>query len=604
PVAGMVGQNTDSLVAALEGQAQDTHRVNILTQLADQVGKKSIPQALKYAHEAQDLSTRLNFTKGIYASAIDLAQLYRDQNDIDNILKYAFIAMEIAQKENRRDRLATTYNVIANGYTYNDEHELAQEYLKKCRSIALEIGDTSIAATAAFNIGNSYLFQERFAEALPIFKENLPLFERDDYFLAVAISHNNIGRCYFGLGQYETAQESYKVAYDMKVKLGNPKSLLATRQNIGEALTAQKKYQAAEELLLATLSTADSLGVPTSKMEGYQHLANNFVAQGRFEEALAFNEKFINLKDSLQREKNDSYGKMLRESITFKDQEIEIERLEREQEAQEARDQIQQVIIWGAAVAILIFVILMIVLVRSNQNRKKANEALTRLNREKDGLLGMVAHDLKAPLNSTLGIIDLLKGQGLSAQQDQLLSMAEKSCSKGVNLIGDLLELNKIEGSAEPVELKELDLGTFLKEKRTTYGAQANQKQIVIKIEENGVLGSVQTSTDYLDRVLDNLISNAIKFSPRGSEIRLKAGKRKDAFYIAVSDNGPGFTEEDKKKMYASFQQLSAKPTAGENSTGLGLAIVKSLVAKLKGNITLDSAPGKGATFTVELPSV
>ena len=603
PMITWASDKTDSLIAVLEGLPADTHRVKTLMSLTDKIANESLPQALKYAHEAQDLSTKLNFSKGIFHSAIDLAKLYRDHRDIDNILKYAFIAIEVAEKENRRDRLAETYNVIATGYTYNDEFEMAREYLEKCRSIALEIGDSSMASVASFNIGNSLLSQEKFAEALPIFEETLPLFEQDEYFMAVAICHNNIGICYYGMNQYSKALASYQIAYDMKAEMGNQKSLLSTRQNIAETLIAQRKFAQADELLMATLKTADSLGVPNYRVDGYDHLSSSLMEQGRYQEAFEFKEQYADLKDSLLRVKNESYSKVLRESILFKDQEIEIARLESEKDAQEAKDQVQELVIWVACIFILITLTFIVILFRSNQKRKKANESLQRLNREKDGLLGMVAHDLKAPLNSTLGIVGMLKENERSAEDAQLLSMVETSCLKGVNLIGDLLELNKIESDTGAILYAEIDLGAFLEEKRKTYFAQAEQKDISISIIDESEEGTVRTSPAFLDRILDNLISNAIKFSERGKEVALQVGRGNNTFTIAVSDNGPGFTEEDKVQMYASFQKLSAKPTAGENSTGLGLAIVKSLVSKLRGEISLVSSPGKGATFIVELPS-
>ena len=107
---------------------------------------------------------------------------------------------------------------------------------------------------------------------------------------------------------------------------------------------------------------------------------------------------------------------------------------------------------------------------------------------------------------------------------------------------------------------------------------------------------------DYLNRIVDNLISNAIKFSKKNSSIEVSAGHSSSDFWISVKDYGPGFSENDKAHLFQKFKKLSARPTAGETSNGLGLAIVKTLVDRLKGKIELISEQGKGSEFILRFP--
>jgi two-component system sensor histidine kinase/response regulator len=103
-------------------------------------------------------------------------------------------------------------------------------------------------------------------------------------------------------------------------------------------------------------------------------------------------------------------------------------------------------------------------------------------------------------------------------------------------------------------------------------------------------------------QVFDNLVSNAVKFSPPDREIHLVLCATGEHIECRVRDHGPGFSEEDKARMFRRYGRLSARPTGGEPSTGLGLSIVKKLVQAMKGDLTCDSAPDQGATFTVRLP--
>ncbi len=102
--------------------------------------------------------------------------------------------------------------------------------------------------------------------------------------------------------------------------------------------------------------------------------------------------------------------------------------------------------------------------------------------------------------------------------------------------------------------------------------------------------------------IMDNLLSNALKFSPAKSIVRVNLSSANGQYRLKVIDQGPGFSEEDKSKMFRKFQKLSARPTGGENSTGLGLSIIKVLTEKLRGDVELISEKGKGATFNIVLP--
>lgn len=105
-----------------------------------------------------------------------------------------------------------------------------------------------------------------------------------------------------------------------------------------------------------------------------------------------------------------------------------------------------------------------------------------------------------------------------------------------------------------------------------------------------------------MNRIIDNLVSNAIKFSPRNSQVSVVGKKEGDAIIISVKDNGPGFLESDRTFLFQKFKRLSAQPTGGESSNGLGLAIVKTLIDRLGGEIALSSEPGNGAEFIVRIP--
>lgn len=216
--------------------------------------------------------------------------------------------------------------------------------------------------------------------------------------------------------------------------------------------------------------------------------------------------------------------------------------------------------------------------------------------------MNIVAHDLKSPLNRIKGLTDLIEMSGLKMDDDQrkYLSLIKDSTRSGLELIVDLLDVNSLEVNREP-NFSIFDLNLFLTDRVHSFRQHALAKQIDIKFESQ-TKDLVFLDQEYLSRILDNLLSNAIKFSSKNSVIEMKLGERDGFFFISIKDQGPGFTEEDKKFLFQKFKKLSARPTAGESSNGLGLAIVKTLVDRLEGKIELTSQPGKGSEFFIQFP--
>jgi signal transduction histidine kinase len=242
---------------------------------------------------------------------------------------------------------------------------------------------------------------------------------------------------------------------------------------------------------------------------------------------------------------------------------------------------------------------------RSYKEIKDQKISLEDLNREKDGMIGIVAHDLRAPLNRIMGLTEIIKmSNSFEKEQATYIEMIEKMCHSGISLIRDLLVINNVEYESQKLNLKEIALYDFIADLLKNYTSQAQQKQIKIHLEKTDAPIFLETDESFLGRILDNLISNALKFSYREKNVYISIKNTDTRIQIAVKDEGQGISQEDQQKMFKKFQKLSARPTGGEESTGLGLAIVKSLVEKLNGNIHVVSNLGEGAEFIIEFDRV
>jgi ligand-binding sensor domain-containing protein/signal transduction histidine kinase len=229
---------------------------------------------------------------------------------------------------------------------------------------------------------------------------------------------------------------------------------------------------------------------------------------------------------------------------------------------------------------------------------------LEELHREKDGMINIIAHDLQSPLKQIQGLLALLPVTGgLNDEQTKLIEMMNKSVVQGSALINDLLELHGIESSASELPAETVDLQQFLQEWLEPHRSVLKQKNQEAELTFAHDVGTVRTVKSHLSRVLDNLFTNAMKFSKPGASIRIGIQTENGELKIAVKDQGPGITQADMKLLFIPFKKLTARPTGGEPSSGLGLSIVKMLLDKLGGRIDVVSTPGSGAEFIVSLPA-
>ena len=231
-----------------------------------------------------------------------------------------------------------------------------------------------------------------------------------------------------------------------------------------------------------------------------------------------------------------------------------------------------------------------------------SNERLVHLNNEKNEFLGIAAHDLKNPLTAILGSAEMLTYTEGTGQVQKFAEIILAASERMRDLIANLLDVNAIEEGRFTSNLEPCDLNRLVEQSLENNRPTAVKKVISFRL---GASEGVWAKTDPKAtlQILDNLISNALKFSPPNTNIHVFTLPEKDHVLVTIRDEGPGISEADQKKLFQKYSRLSARPTGGESSTGLGLAIVKKLAEAMAGTIQCHSQFGSGATFTLRLPS-
>jgi len=235
----------------------------------------------------------------------------------------------------------------------------------------------------------------------------------------------------------------------------------------------------------------------------------------------------------------------------------------------------------------------------------KKNLELEKLNEEKNKFLRIAAHDLRNPISAILSFSVLLMEETwtrLDENEKEFLTIIKDSSEFMLKLLNELLDLSIIESGNLHLNLEEIEITDLIHRNIALNRIIAEKKNINILFTSGFAKQRVKVDPVKTEQVLNNLISNAIKFSHTGKEIVVSADLKDDVCQIAVSDQGQGIPPADQQKLFQPFAKRSVLSTAGERSTGLGLSIVKKIVEGHGGKIWVESEVGKGSTFFVTFP--
>lgn len=233
----------------------------------------------------------------------------------------------------------------------------------------------------------------------------------------------------------------------------------------------------------------------------------------------------------------------------------------------------------------------------------QALEEMRRLEQVKDQFIQNVSHELRTPLTLVHGYAELIRSGTLgpiTSQQDEALEVIQRRTAFLIEMVTDFTMLIEIQARGLRAEL--MDVPPLLHEVIANTRPVAEAAQLTFEAKIQPKLPKIRSETVYLRRVLDNLLSNAIKFTPAGGRIELRAWREEKYICIAVSDTGIGIPPAERERIFQRFYQIDGSTTRPHGGTGLGLAVVKEIVEAHGGQIHLESAEGRGSTFTIRLP--
>lgn len=564
-----------------------------------------------YAVFIEQSSLKIGFAKGDVLSLRlkGLAEELKD--DYSKAAEYYLLSLEAARKLNEPQYEASALSDLAILYANIDKPLLAKQYYLQATELSLKIGELHTVLTSFNNLGVIFSQLNEYDSALHYLGLAMQLYDQYAPELDRSNTINNIGSCFFKKGEYEKAL-SYFLQNYKKHEAGNldQASIWVDHLNLADTYTELKRFDSAQFHADTALRIARSLGSKSKEADSYSILAKLYAGKGNYEKAYSLLKQWYTIDTSLTNGATQETIASLQERFNARKRETDNKLLLAEIEKEKFRGQAIMAVAAGLAIVGLLIAIAFII--KRNANRKlkiqnelirRQNERLAELNHEKNALISIVSHDLGTPFATIQMWGEILKSDEtkLDPEQQKAIQRILQAGANGEQLIRRILDVERDLIGNYSLQLESFDWSVTLKEQLESFRAAALQKNIVLTADlpQKGL--PLLSDVHLVQRITENLISNAIKYTPPGKSVRVKLGEEGEWARLDVVDEGVGIPEDEMAQLFTKYSKISSKPTAGESSTGLGLSIVKRILDEINGRISCSSREGEGSVFTVWL---
>lgn len=509
---------------------------------------------------------------------------------------------------------------------YQKKYELAESLFNKAVALSRKTNFETGRIIAYNNLGIN--FQERgdYKTALIYFNQVLAFDLKQGDSINIGNSYNNIGIVYLGLKNYQRAQSYLQLALRIKLAQADSQGYANTCNNMGETLIAMNNLEALVWLSRAN-RIASTHGYKTILLENYRILQAFHAQQKNYKTALEFNVKYHTLKDSLKLDN-------LNLSLDKWHKQYELERMAKKAVQQDA-ELIQQRNTEKVFFIVMLFLgVLAVFVIITLQRTKKLNKALSEQqlkiveqnnilqnnNEElvfakqkaeeatiaKSQFLSTVSHEIRTPLNAIIGLANLLNQNNPREDQKTNLEVLRTSSNSLLAILNDVLDLSKLEAGKMQVDFVDFDLRSMVQYLFELFSPRAKEKGLLLTLHIDKEIPLKLTGDPlHINQVLSNIISNAIKFTDKGSvQIAIVLVQKTNSMCsisFSVADTGIGIAPEKQQTIFENFTQADNNTTRNFGGTGLGLSISKKLLSMLNSNLELKSNIGVGSVFSFKL---
>jgi signal transduction histidine kinase len=658
-------EEIDRLTVELTYEKQDSSKVNksllLISKLLD---AENYAKAFLYVDETLDLAKSLNYSSALAEANYYKALIYSVRNDyfnaIDNYgkslnlyarvndsmglakvnsqlglleiergnyrkgLSYSLAAITTFERYDLKWELASAYESMAGAYLKTDNADKALEFYEKALFVNRSIGEADRIKNITFNIAKLYSERKEHRKAIDYYQDALQLLKAtdDDELLGELLPR--LGNEYLLFKEYDKSTEYLLKGLQLNRAKNNAQGLAITLNGLGNLNFQLGKFKTAESQLLEAFSIANDNDLKPEILENYQLRIQLDSTRGYFQNAFKWQSAYYDLKSSMAASKN-SYKEAFIDnpeipSLEASSIENEVADLSEDSDFINSKD--NQILIYGLIIISIILVIIVIVLIGKNKSVRehyakqtseiqalseknevlsKDNSILEESNQVKDKLFSIVSHDLKDSISSIKAFLDLLRDDSISKEEfNELVPELSENANNASSLLYNLLNWSKSQLHSLEAKPEMFNIQDIFRDKIDLIERKVEEKSIILIDESQRDF--VYADKSMIEIVIQNLMSNAVKFSRIGDMITISNTDKNGNCLICVEDTGVGISEENISKLFHAANNFTTRGTDNEKGTGLGLSIAKEMVELNNGKIWVESTENVGSKFFIELP--
>jgi len=422
---------------------------------------------------------------------------------------------------------------------------------------------------------------------------------------------NNLGTIAYDQGKLDESLDYYSKALTLYTKIKDRQGVAYAYNNIGLVWMDKKDYKKSLAYFKKSLSIAIDLKMYDFTADIYSNLTIYYKEIKNYELAYGYYDKYNTVYDSLAGEKKTKMIRQIQAKFQLGQKNRELEELKTKTQTQENTiDNARSFQIYLAGITILVVALMIATFYLLFKEKKLARELkiktdeLNQLNLSKDKFFSIIAHDLKNPFNVLVSYTSLLKTDiDMFSKEElrQIMKDLNQASENGFDLLQNLLLWTRTQTNRIHVFKTDFDLNEIAENVKSLVDLNLISKEQVLLLDVDPRI-TLHADKEMIATVLRNLVFNAIKFSPKKSQIRMLAAETGSEVRIDVVDSGIGMSEETIGKLFRIDKNTSTEGTEGETGTGLGLIICHEFVEKNGGKIWVESEPGKGSVFSFTIP--
>ena len=604
----------------------------------DGIAEITYYKALIYAYKDDYINARDNYLKAkeLFITLNDTLNIAKVNNSIGlneikrgnykKGLQYSLLALKEFEKRNLKQELRSAYECLAKAYYSINNRDKAIEFYSKTLEIERQINNGDGSIEVIKTLAELYSMQKEHRKSIDYYERVLRFIPLDNDSLRGEILPK-LGGEYLQFNDFEKSLEYLIEGLRLNRSLNNQHGILVSLNNLGQLNLQRNFLRYAEIQLLEAKDIASSINDKEEQLKNYGLMKSLDSTNRRFDRAYIWQREYYQLQNELNKASKKTYvepeeinliDNILTEDII--DSKLNIEQKEDSGNTQKEFDRLR--IIFYAllgAIAILSTFLVLIYLKRNNrleytreleEKNKRIeiqNEAILEqtkhledINKVKDKLFSIVSHDLKDSLTSIKGFIDLLKDGSLTQEEFKtLIPELSENANNASLLLFNLLNWSKSQMQSLEPSPSLFDLQEVFEDKINLLEQKLEKKGIILR--DKSLRDFVYADKSMVEIIIQNLLTNAIKFSKEGDTITIANHISNGRSVISISDTGVGISKENQQKLFknTSFTTIGTK---NEKGTGLGLTICKELVELNLGKIWVESDLNVGTTFYVELP--